>query len=73
MKLSKDNMMWIGIGILGLIIVYSNRASLFVNKGTLSADGGNGAIDKAISKLKSGQVKVNEMPEQVKQQLNNEV
>lgn len=73
MKLSQDNMKWIGVGILGLIIVYSNRSSLFVNKGTLSADGGNGAIDRAISKLKSGQVKVNEMPEQVKQQLNNEV
>lgn len=73
MKLTKDHMMWIGVGLIGLIIIYSNRASLYPNKSTLSADGGDGAIDKAISKLKSGQVKVNEMPEQVKQQLNNEV
>ncbi len=69
MKLTQKQLMWIGIGIIGIIIIYANREILPLPKEPLKADENN-AIDQAISKLKSGQIKVNEIPEEIKQQLN---
>jgi hypothetical protein len=71
MTLTNQQLAWIGIGVVCVIIIYANRGNLPLPKESLNADGeGVNAIDKAIAKLKSGQIKVNEMPENVKQQLN---
>jgi hypothetical protein len=71
MKLTDKQLLWIGIGVISVIIIYANRGNLPLTKESLNADAnGNNAIDKAVALLKSGQIKVNEMPENVKQQLN---
>lgn len=71
MNLSKTQLTWIAIGITVAVILYANRDNLPLTKEPLNADAnGSSAIDSAIEKLKSGQVLVNEMPENVKNQLN---
>ena len=71
MSLTNKQLAWIGIGVICVIIIYANRGNLPLPKEPLNADGdGVNAIDKAIALLKSGQIKVNEMPDNVKQQLN---
>jgi hypothetical protein len=71
MTLTNKQLAWIGIGVVCVIIIYANRGNLPLPKEPLNADGeGVNALDKAIAKLKSGQIKVIEMPENVKKQLN---
>lgn len=74
LKLTKENKIWIAIAIIGGIIIYSNRGNLFAKKDKLSANSNtNSSIDNAIEKLKLGQVKVNEMPDNVRKELSREV
>lgn len=68
MKLSKHEK-WILIASVGAILVlYANRANLPYDKDNLNADGdeGQNTINRAISKLKTGNVKVNDTPEEVR-------
>lgn len=71
MNLTKTQLTWIGVGLVVVVILYANRGNLPLPKEPLNADAkSNNAIDSAIEKLKNGQVMVNEMPDNVKKQLN---
>ena len=58
-----------GLIALGVImLIYANRGSLHPNKEPLNAkEDSDDAIDRAISKLKSGGVEVKSTPEEVKE------
>jgi hypothetical protein len=58
--------------ILGLLILYSNR-DMFMPKESLDLNPNNGVKDikNALRKIKSGQIMVREMPEEIRKELIN--
>ena len=57
---------------LGLILLYNNRGSFMPKENLdMSPKDGQRAIKEAIRKIKFGQVKVREMPEEIRKELIN--
>jgi hypothetical protein len=68
MTLSKKQITNVFIAFGVLVLIYANRGSLHPSKAPLNAqDDSDDAIDRAISKLKSGGVAVKSTPEEATQ------
>jgi len=70
--MTKNDLYIMGAVGLGLILLYNNRGSFMPKeKLDMNPNDGQRAIKDAIRKIKLGQIKVREMPEEIRKELIN--